>query len=105
MLGLPVMDSSTRWPIPPHPLVFFQSQYWAWFASHFFPCDPFVLRFWEQGPNDQRAIKVVLLRENDYVERSFEGNYNSVLAIGQKAQANPAILVGDRRMQQLVSGI
>jgi len=33
------------------------------------------------------AIKAALLRENDYVERSFAGNYNSVLAIGQKAQA------------------
>jgi hypothetical protein len=32
-------------------------------------------------------------------------NYNSVLAIGQKAQANPAIPVGDRRMHQLLSGI
>jgi hypothetical protein len=33
------------------------------------------------------------------------GNHNSVLAIGQKAQSNHAILVGDRRMQELVSGI
>jgi hypothetical protein len=72
---------------------------------HFFPRDPLVLRFWEQESTNQRAINSALVRENDYIERSFAGNYNSVLAIGQKAQANPATLVGNRRMHQLVSGV
>lgn len=72
-----------------------------------FPRDPLVLRFWEQEPTHHRAIraKAATRRENDYVERSSVGNYNSVLAIGPKAQINPAIPVCDRRMHELVSGI
>jgi hypothetical protein len=48
---------------------------------------------------------VASLRENDYFQRSFVGNYHLVFASGQNAQANPATLVGDRRAHQLVSGI
>jgi hypothetical protein len=86
-------------------LVVFQAYCGAWLACHFFPCYPFVLGFWEQGPSDKRAINVALLRENDYIKRSFAGNHNSIYAAGQKAQANPSILIGDRRMHQLVCSV
>jgi hypothetical protein len=70
-----------------------------------FPSDPLVLRLWEQKPTDHRTIESALLREDDYVERSFVGNYDSVPALGQNSQTNPPILVGDQRVQQLVSGV